>query len=183
MHLFTRICFPFQEIRLQKKDFEVQQLKQELSDKQLLCANLEHRLLVTLEEGKKENNLEEPFQHSEAATEECFQLLSSFDTFTSQSTLAKSEVERHQGKTNNLEALVKSIRFGCFLPMPVFYNKLVPNVAGDHMREAADKRKELEKQHADAIAELQRKQEEHRHHHYANKTEKQAAQEAIQNLE
>ncbi|GFU39476.1 RIMS-binding protein 2, partial [Nephila pilipes] len=159
MHLFTRICFPFQEIRLQKKDFEVQQLKQELSDKQLLCANLEHRLLVTLEEGKKENNLEEPFQHSEAATEECFQLLSSFDTFTSQSTLAKSEVERHQGKTNNLEALVK------------------------HMREAADKRKELEKQHADAIAELQRKQEEHRHHHYANKTEKQAAQEAIQNLE
>ncbi|GFR28038.1 RIMS-binding protein 2 [Trichonephila clavata] len=147
------------EIRLQKKDFEVQQLKQELSDKQLLCADLEHRLLVTLEEGKKENNLEEQFQHSETATEECFQLLSSFDTFTSQSTLAKSDIERHQGKTNNLEALVK------------------------HMREAADKRKELEKQHADAVAELQRKQEEHRHHHYASKTEKQAAQEAIQNLE
>ncbi|GBO17988.1 hypothetical protein AVEN_184633-1, partial [Araneus ventricosus] len=29
------------EIRLQKKDSEVQQLKQELSDKQLLCANLD----------------------------------------------------------------------------------------------------------------------------------------------
>ncbi|GBN17656.1 hypothetical protein AVEN_204472-1 [Araneus ventricosus] len=51
------------------------------------------------------------------------------------------------------------------------------------MREAADRRKELEKQHADAVAELQRKQEEHRHHHYISKAEKQAAQEAIQNLE
>ncbi|CAL1288969.1 unnamed protein product [Larinioides sclopetarius] len=147
------------EIRLQKKDSEVQQLKQELSDKQLLCANLEHRLLVTLEEGRKENSLEEQSQISDGVNETCFQSLSSFDIFLSQSTLAKSEVDRHQGKSNNLEALVK------------------------HMREAADRRKELEKQHADAVAELQRKQEEHRHHHYISKSERQAAQEAIQNLE
>ncbi|GIY46656.1 RIMS-binding protein 2 [Caerostris darwini] len=147
------------EIRLQKKDSEVQQLKQELNDKQLLCADLEHRLLVTLEEGRKDNSFEKQFQNSEAENEECSDFLSSSDFSTSQSTLAKSEVERHQGKSNNLEALVK------------------------HMREAADRRKELEKQHADTLAELQRKQDEHRLHYYTSKTEKQAAQEAIQSLE
>ncbi|GIY26547.1 RIMS-binding protein 2 [Caerostris extrusa] len=51
------------------------------------------------------------------------------------------------------------------------------------MREAADRRKELEKQHADTVAELQRKQDEHRLHYYTSKAEKQAAQEAIQSLE
>nr|XP_042913748.1 RIMS-binding protein 2 isoform X2 [Parasteatoda tepidariorum] len=51
------------------------------------------------------------------------------------------------------------------------------------MQETADRRKELEKQYADAVAELHRKQDEIRHHHYVSKTEKQNAQETIQSLE
>lgn len=48
------------------------------------------------------------------------------------------------------------------------------------MREAADRRKELEKQYADAVAELQRKQDER---HHSRVTDRAQAQETIQNLE
>ncbi|XP_054712643.1 RIMS-binding protein 2-like [Uloborus diversus] len=54
------------------------------------------------------------------------------------------------------------------------------------MRDAAERRKELERQHADAVAELQKRQDElrhHHHHHHSNKSEKQHAQETIQSLE
>ncbi|KFM57748.1 hypothetical protein X975_27055, partial [Stegodyphus mimosarum] len=51
------------------------------------------------------------------------------------------------------------------------------------MREAAEKRKELEKQYADAVAELQKKQEEFRHVHHSGKSEKHNVQETIQSLE
>ena len=49
------------------------------------------------------------------------------------------------------------------------------------MREAAEKRKELEKQYADAVAELQKKQDEIRHLPFS-KIEKHA-QDTIQSLE
>lgn len=49
------------------------------------------------------------------------------------------------------------------------------------MREAAEKRKELEKQYHDAVAELQKKQDEVRHHP-PTKSEKHA-QDTIQSLE
>ncbi|KAG8176190.1 hypothetical protein JTE90_015386 [Oedothorax gibbosus] len=145
------------EIRLQKKDFEVQQLKQELDSKEHLCTNLENRLLATLQQRKQDSlEIQERHKHFEPGNGECLNVLSSFDSLLSHSTLAKSEVEGQQGKSNNLEALVK------------------------HMREAADRRKELEKQYADAVSELQRKQDE-RHHSRAG--DRMQAQETIQNLE
>ncbi|XP_076369320.1 RIMS-binding protein 2-like isoform X4 [Tachypleus tridentatus] len=98
-------------------------------------------------------------QHRDALTEECHQLRKSLDEARCNYKTAQCDVLTLQEKVNNLESLVK------------------------HMREAAEKRKELERQHAEALEELDKRQEEIRVLGQSKNSEKQHLVEVIKSLE
>ncbi|XP_022245489.1 RIMS-binding protein 2-like isoform X3 [Limulus polyphemus] len=142
------------ESNLVEREEELTQLKAEVNEQKEICADLERQLSDTLYEKSDVEAHNVELQHQ----------VSELERVTKECHQLRNSLEeiRHKYKTAQSD---------------------VVTLEGKHMREAAEKRKELDKEHGDALAELQKHQEEARLFGQNEDSEKQQSLEVIKSLE
>ncbi|XP_067128084.1 RIMS-binding protein 2-like isoform X3 [Centruroides vittatus] len=147
--------------RVAETEADLNKLKHELKERQQICANLKKQLNKVLDEKSHleeyNSDLQQQVLELQPIVDDCNLLQETLTRVESNYKIAKSEVDSLQGKVNNLEALVQ------------------------HLHEAAEKRKELEKQHTDALNELKKQQDNVKLS--STESEKQQALETVKSLE
>ncbi|XP_076364305.1 uncharacterized protein LOC143253797 isoform X3 [Tachypleus tridentatus] len=145
------------ELRLTERGDELTKLKKELDEQRNVSADLENQLQNSLDQ---KSELETQLQQQLGVLEPvCHHLKNSLQELHCKYRKAHCDIDCLQDKLSNLETLVK------------------------HMREAAEKRKELEKEHTDALAELQKYKAEVWVLGQSKESEKQQSLELIKSLE
>lgn len=147
--------------RIAETEADLDKLKDELIERQQACASLKKQLNKVLDEKSHleeyNNDLQQQVLELQPIVDDCTLLQETLTRVENNYQTAQSEVHSLQEKINNLEALVQ------------------------HLHEAAEKRKELEKQHTDALKELKKHQD---HVKLSNtESEKQQALETVKSLE
>ncbi|XP_064461008.1 RIMS-binding protein 2-like isoform X3 [Ornithodoros turicata] len=128
------------ECRLHEREEELAQLQKELDDRREICADLERQLLEALEQKieveAEKSKLQEQVKCLHAAESECARALSLASSSASELRGVRAELHDLQQSAAALEALVT------------------------HLRRAADRRRDLERQHAQALEELRQRRQE-----------------------
>lgn len=128
------------ESRLEEREAELAQLQRELDDRREICADLERQLLEALEQKieveAEKNKLEEQVKCLHMVESECERALSLAAASAKELGGVRAELQELQQSAAALEALVA------------------------HLRRAADRRRDLEKQHAQALEELRQHRKE-----------------------
>merc|ERR1712223_1784466 len=128
------------EIQYREKEEACRELVNTLKYKSALCDDLESQLAKVIEKNTQltiaNNDLQKKVVELQDVSEECATLKFTLEKVETDYTNAKSEVNNLNGKVRNLESVL------------------------DEMHKAADNRREIERQHKEALENLKKKQEE-----------------------
>lgn len=148
---------------VQEKDLECVTLKEKLKLKNELCHDLESQLARVIEKNTEltiqNSDLQKQLQELQHVSEECRTLKHTLTQVETDWSSTKVQVGSLQNKFGNLESVLRQ------------------------MKDAADKRRDLERQHAEALAQLRERQASIADPSKANEKERKASVEVVEALQ
>ncbi|XP_042864732.1 uncharacterized protein LOC122248652 isoform X5 [Penaeus japonicus] len=161
LELLTRQHHTLQR-HVQEKDLECVTLKEKLKLKNELCQDLECQLARVIEKNTEltiqNSDLQKQIQELQHVSEECKTLKHTLTQVETDWSSAKVQVGSLQGKVGTLESVLRLDDVYGLADGPRARGGNSLEAVLIQMKEAADKRRELERQHAEALAQLRERQ-------------------------